>query len=92
MKTRKRIQIAFFTPDSSWSRKRSPMIVIRIQIQITKKKIARVVTRASVRPYVASVIASFRRLLDVRVSLQVPQSVRYLEEIRDYQVFTFVFP
>ena len=40
MKTRKRTQTAFAQPDISWSRKRSVMIVMRIQIQITKKKIS----------------------------------------------------
>ena len=40
MKTRKNTQTALAQPESSWSRKRSERIVIRIQIQITKKKIA----------------------------------------------------
>src|ERR1700750_2078903 len=47
MKTRKRTQAAFPQPESSWSRKRSLRIVIRIQIQITKKKISRATRRIS---------------------------------------------
>src|ERR1700753_1825688 len=46
MKTRKRIHAAFAHPDISWSRKRSVMIVKRIQIQITKRKIS-TTTRSS---------------------------------------------
>src|ERR1700709_107550 len=47
MKTRNSTQAAFPQPDSSWSRKRSLMIVIRIQIQITKKKTSKATRRAS---------------------------------------------
>src|SRR3954452_15436310 len=47
MKTRNRTQAAFPQPDSSWSRKTSLMIVIRIQIQITKKKTSKATRRAS---------------------------------------------
>src|SRR3954469_8069628 len=47
MKRRKRTQAAFAHPDSSWSRKRSERIVIRIQIQMTKKKISNATRRIS---------------------------------------------
>src|SRR5262245_52114844 len=40
---------AFHQPEISWSRKRSVRIVIRIQIQITKKKISRASSSASPR-------------------------------------------
>src|SRR4249920_4107525 len=54
MKTRKSTHAAFAQPDSSWSRKRSERIVIRIQIQITKKKISKARSRASPRLMSAS--------------------------------------
>src|SRR6188472_3802078 len=47
MKTRKRTQAAFAHPEVSWSRKRSLRIVIRIQIQITKKKTSKATRSAS---------------------------------------------
>src|SRR6478609_9410593 len=47
MKTRNRTQAAFTQPEVSWSRKRSVRIVIRIQIQITKKKTSKAMRRAS---------------------------------------------
>src|SRR6476469_5172841 len=47
MKTRKSTQAAFTQPEVSWSRKRSLRIVIRIQIQITKKKTSKTTRRAS---------------------------------------------
>ena len=47
MKTRKRTQAAFAQPEISWSRKRSLRIVIRIQIQITKKKTSKATRSAS---------------------------------------------
>ena len=47
MKTRNRTQAAFAQPESSWSRKRSERIVIRIQIQITKKKTSKATRSAS---------------------------------------------
>jgi hypothetical protein len=45
-KMRKNTQAAFFQPEVSWSRKRSLMIVIRIQMKITRKKIERTVRSA----------------------------------------------
>src|SRR5207342_3121226 len=54
MKTRNSTHAAFAQPDSSWSRKRSERIVIRIQIQITKKKISKARSRASPRLMSAS--------------------------------------
>src|SRR6185295_19705279 len=47
MKTKNRTQAAFAQPEVSWSRKRSVRIVIRIQIQITKKKTSNAMRRAS---------------------------------------------
>src|SRR3954454_20309785 len=47
MKTRNRTQAAFAQPESSWSRKRSLRIVIRIQIQMTKKKTSNATRSAS---------------------------------------------
>src|SRR6188472_3816989 len=47
MKTRKRTQAAFAHPEISWSRNRSLRIVIRIQIQITKKKTSKATRSAS---------------------------------------------
>src|ERR1700754_889698 len=47
MKTRKRIQSPFAHPDISWSRNRSVMIVKRIQIQTTKRKISTTRSRSS---------------------------------------------
>ena len=41
---------AFAGPETSWSRNRSVRIVIRIQIQITKKNTERTVSNASPRP------------------------------------------
>src|ERR1051326_8184881 len=64
MKTRKSTQAAFAQPDNSWSRKRSVRIVIRIQIQTTKKKISRASSSASPRLMSArNKAASFRRLI-----------------------------
>src|SRR6266516_13785 len=54
MTTRNSTQAAFAQPESSWSRKRSLRIVIRIQIQTTKKKISRARRSASHRSMSAS--------------------------------------
>ena len=47
MKTRNSTQAAFAQPESAWSRKRSVRIVIRIQIQMTKKKTSKATRSAS---------------------------------------------
>src|ERR1044072_913698 len=47
MKTRKSTHAAFAHPDMEWSRKRSVRIVIRIQIQMTKKKTSKAISSAS---------------------------------------------
>src|ERR1700704_6688743 len=61
MKTKNRTQTAFAQPDVSWSRKRSLRIVIRIQIQITKKKISSTTRRNSPKLTSASgKVGSFR--------------------------------
>ena len=49
------IQKAFVQPDASWSRKRSEMIVIRIQNQITNRKISRTTIIASGSPKVEAI-------------------------------------
>src|SRR5215204_880730 len=49
MKTRNSTHAALAQPEISWSRNRSVRMVIRIQIQITKKKISKASRRASPR-------------------------------------------
>ncbi len=61
MKTRKSTQAAFAQPESSWSRKRSLRIVIRIQIQITKKNTSSAMRRSS--PKLMSAIGSGNKVV-----------------------------
>src|SRR6476646_3334398 len=78
MKTRKSTQAAFTHPDVSWSRKRSVRIVIRIQIQMTKKKTSKATRSAS--PMLMSAngkAASFRLETIWRPNAALTSSARY---------------
>src|SRR5436305_6201902 len=78
MKTRKSTQAALTQPDVSWSRKRSVRIVIRIQIQMTKKKTSNATRSAS--PMLMSAngkAASFRSETVWRPNAALTCSARY---------------